>query len=561
MQNNKLFSLVVSLLLLEPTSSMALNSASMSEADLANALQKLTEQTAQMQEEISTLRAELRKVKQSKSAKHTESSLAQAKTPKVSRQKRPVTVATNQAVRETNTVDAYTTGMSPSVVAQQKILSPKEEMFQEQEEAINFVIGSTVLSSPILNIHSAYDASDLLVNQSTMNEDLRFLLQRQELERFLGAKASLPSATRPRVFLSGKVESQFLYFDPFGGPASTSIELSTVELDVLAEASPWAYGFMSINFENNPLRNPATIGSGNPINNSRLFLKRGFLTIGNLDKSPVYFSMGQEYVPFGDYSSYMLSNPVTISEGRINNRAAVLGYYKGGLYLSTYALNGAVNTEEGFDANHVYEWGVNGGYKYASDSGFFKTNIGSGYTTNIAEAQGYQLTGLSSQFFQGFGAHPDTEIITYPVGGFDVHAAVTFGPVSLVSEYITATRNFDEEDLTFNEHGAKPSALHTELDYTFELLDQAFALWLAYDHTWQSLALNLPKDSYIAGLSTSIWKNTIEAIEYRHDVNYADGTTSGGICDPSGGGTATFCPVPVFGSTQNQFIFQIGVYF
>ena len=68
---------------------------------------------------------------------------------------------------------------------------------------------------------------------------------------------------------------------------------------------------MSIDFDNAPLRNPLTLGSGNPINNSRLFLQRAFFTIGNLDTSPIYFSMGQMFVPFGDYTTYQLSNPVT----------------------------------------------------------------------------------------------------------------------------------------------------------------------------------------------------------------------------------------------------------
>ena len=56
-------------------------------------------------------------------------------------------------------------------------------------------------------------------------------------------------------------------------------------------------------------------------------------------------------------------------ERRINNRAAVLGYYKDGVYVSAYALNGAANTATGFDANNIYEFGTNGGYKYTSPSG------------------------------------------------------------------------------------------------------------------------------------------------------------------------------------------------
>ncbi len=581
MQYNKILALAIGICLLESSPALA-STSNVSEADLANALQKLTAQTEQLQQEVTTLKTELKQVKQSKQQPK------QTVVKEVVVNRAPVSRYTYAAQRMaeadnasgtfvagpniTHTASGAVSGYHPgqlisSTVAVnhigQPILSVEEQDNQERTADIKYLLGSTVLTSPVLNIHSAYDASDLVVNQSTMNEDLRFLQQRQTLEALVGTE-NLPSQRRPQLFLSGKVEPQFIYFDPFGGPASTAIDVGSAEFDVLAEASPWAYGFMSFNFETNPLRNPETLGSGNPINNSRVFLKRGFITIGNLDRSPFYFSMGQEYVPFGNYSSYMLSNPDTLSEGRINARAAVLGFFHDGLYLSTYALNGAANTEDGFDANHVYEWGANAGYKFTSTNGFYGADFGAGFVNNIAEAQGYQLTGLGSGSFQGFSAHPDTENLVHPVGGFDAHFNGSIGNFSTEDEFVTAVEEFSEQDLTFNGDGAQPSALHIEGDYTIKNIfdtNRNLAIFLAYDHSWQSLALNIPKNSYIGGLSTSIWKNTIEAIEFRHDTNYSSSDTASGICDPTGDGDVTTCPVLVLGPRQNQIIAQIGVYF
>ncbi len=546
---NKILALAIGLCLLETPSIFATTS-SMSETQLESALEKLSAQTESLQKEVTALKAELKKVKQQKSVVRT--------------------IPTPPPQNPTNSTEKYTYASTTnnvlppiSTTASGKPLLSEQEYLQKQhEEDINYLIGSTVLSSPIINIHSAYDASDLIVNQSTMNEDLRFLQQRQSLEELLGGESSLPSATRPRVFLSGKVETQIFYLNPLLGPESTGIDLTGVELDVLAEASPWAYGFMSIDFDNAPLRNPLTLGSGNPINNSRLFLQRAFFTIGNLDTSPIYFSMGQMFVPFGDYTTYQLSNPVTKVEGRINNRAAVLGYYKDGVYVSAYALNGAANTATGFDANNIYEFGTNGGYKYTSPSGKFKSNIGAGFVNNIAEAQGYQLNGIGgSEFFQGFAQRLDTELLQHPVGGIDGHVSGVYGPLSMYSEFVAALTKFGDEDLQFNGHGATPAAFHIETNYTFQVLSRPSAFTIGFEHTWQSLALNLPQSSYLAVFGTSIWKNTIQTLEFRHDTNYPSSDTGGGICDPTGEGTTTFCPVPSQTHTQNQLLLQFGVYF
>jgi len=586
MRYNKLVILAMSLCVLETTQAVAAVS-SQSEAQLISALQKVTEQTAELQKQVVELRAELKQVKQQQTGKQTKtvavaspSSIQPTASPKaVARSITGAGVSTPglypkdvAAVYSSNHPKPTPASSGPTAyqyelansgvalnAAGEPILSEQQEIQQEQNADITYLMGSNVLSSQILNIHSDFDASDLLVNQSNMNEDLRFLQQRQTLQEIVG-EAQLPSASRPQVFLSGKVEALGTYLDPYPnqGDSSTSLNLASAELDVLAEASPWAYGFMSMAFDGSPL-NPLLVGSGNPVNNSRLFINRGFLTIGNLDRSPVYFSAGQEYVPFGDYTAFQLSNPVTKVEGRTNVRTVVLGYYKQGVYLSGYMLDGAVQTST---SNNVNEGGVNAGYKYESDDGKLRTNIGGGYISNIAEAQGYQQNGeTESGTFQGFSEFFTTEQLDHQVGGLNAHVAGGIGPFNMYSEYITAARHFDGNDLYYNNSAAKPAAFHIEGDYSTKVFTRPLSLTLAYEHTWQSLALNLPQNSYIAALNMSIWKNTIETLEFRHDINYPSSDNGGGICDPLNTGVATLCPVPSNGGSQNQVLAQIGVYF
>ena len=110
--------------------------------------------------------------------------------------------------------------------------------------------------------------------------------------------------------------------------------------------------------------------------------------------------------------------------------------------------------------------------------------------------------------------------------------------------------------MTYGGRGALPAALHTEIDYTWHTGKLPWTLGVAYGQTWEALALNLPKNSYWVLLSTSIWKGTIEGIEYRHDVNYP--IQAGNSASGAGG-----LPVPSanVGGTRNLVTFQIGVYF
>ncbi|WP_156792744.1 hypothetical protein [Rickettsiella massiliensis] len=64
----------------------------------------------------------------------------------------------------------------------------------------------------------------------------------------------------------------------------------------------------------------------------------------------------------------------------------------------------------------------------------------------------------------------------------------------------------------------------------------------------------LPKQRYSATLSTSIWRNTIQSIEFRHDVDYA-------ATDVAQGDSDTFTSITGTGNTANTIMLQFGLYF
>ncbi len=423
----------------------------------------------------------------------------------------------------------------------------------KNEDSTVFTRGDTVTTSPYIGIRSAFNASDLIVNVSSMNEDLRFLQEQLRLANLL-KNQRLPYIDHPVIELSGDVVGQAYWAQSYHGSSRHDINLTNTRFDVFAHASEWAMGYISFNYDNAGV-DELLQGSGFRLGNSRIFLERAFLTIGNLQYSPVYFSLGQMYVPFGRYATSAVTTALTTAVGQTNTRAALLGVNYEGFYGSVYGFRG----DSDVHSTGINQWGVNAGYKYSCND--ITAEGGAGYIANIADATGVQRTGFFDRDeFTGFGVSRQTEKLKHRVPAYDLHTELGYQSLGFAAEYIASTRHFANGDMNYNGHGAQPTALHVEANYRFELGAFPAAIAAAYDRSHDALALNLPKDSYIGTFNVSLWKNTIESFEYRYDENYHGNDTSAGLV-PSAGGTAVTAPGPHGGGHRNLFLAQIGVYF
>ncbi len=416
---------------------------------------------------------------------------------------------------------------------------------------VRMLNGLTVITTPYFSAKPAWDGSDLLVSMPTMNEDLRLLQLKSDLNAHY-LELGIPDNIRPIVELSGKVEGDVLQGSSYGSNVS-DINLSGAELDFNADVSKWATAFISIDYDDGPFITGNRVGR---VSNSRLYLRRGFLTIGDLDVTPVYFTMGQLYVPFGQYNNAMLSSPLTRTIFRTNTRAVVLGYSQSGLFAQAYGFHGVTHTG---NSNNKNEWGLNIGYNNPKDEKV-AYGFGVGYINDVADSQGMEITGNTTiTQFQGFASVNTTtgvpsNALQHTVPGFDVHAHIGAGHFNFYGEYITSTRHFAPIDMSYNYNGAEPAAMHTEADYSTTWWAKPVTLGLAYGRSWQALALLVPKNSFTVVGNISIWKDTIESLEYRYDQNYGSTTRA------TGGGR----PAPIFGTSnrnQNIVTLQFGVYF
>jgi hypothetical protein len=410
----------------------------------------------------------------------------------------------------------------------------------------------TVTTTPFMGKQLAYDGSDLLYNVTTINEDMRLLDQKKLLENEMAAQGY--ALDRPILQLSGEVEGMASSVGGFTGPTNNSITLSTAELQMNAIASSWASAFMSMNFTGAPI----STGNREPI--STIYLGRGFVTLGNFNRSPIYFSAGLMYPPFGRYANSMVSSPMTLSMAKIRTPAALLGFkLNDGLFGSVYGFTGSETTGPN---EIIRQEGVNLGYKRmfeATDS----LSVGAGWVSNIADSQGMQGTGYSTAGgkFGGFGvANAGTGLtnnnaLVHAVDGIDGHASLGLGRFTFLGEYLTSGRSFSPADLSYNGKGATPAAAHAEVDYMLPFFAKKYstAIGVSYDHAWEALGLNLPENKYAVFLNTSIWRETTESIEFNHQTDYANGATASGR-----GATQNIVGT---GKGDNSLLAEVGVYF
>lgn len=412
-------------------------------------------------------------------------------------------------------------------------------------------MGATpVVSSPYIGVHSQYDASDLIVNIPSYNQDLQLLQQQKKMQdAFIQKGVKTPLA--PVMVLSGKIEGQVSGNRAANGARSTNVDLSGTELDVIGHFTPWLTGFIALNYDN-AAPNAGVVGGSTVTrtDNSRIFLNKAWITLGNLNVSPFYATIGQRFL-FGQSTSFMISSPLTMLLTRIKARALSLGYQHAGdngVYGTVYTFKGDSTTGN----TNINQFGGTLGYQFKNNS--FSSDIGVDYVSNIADSQGLQNTG-NPGVFGGFGASSQFERLVNRVPAIAAHGRATIGSFFLVGEYTGAVKTFDQANLTFNGQGARPQAINVEGAYLFKAFDKPANFVLGYGQTRDALALNLPERRLISAFNISIWKDTIASLEFHRDTNYSttDFATGQYAINPK--------TIVTTGRFSNTLTAQFGVYF
>ena len=387
------------------------------------------------------------------------------------------------------------------------------------EKKAKSAVEDPVLAMPQINFRSKYDTAPIY------NQDQASLIMRQNYEAKI-KKEGITPIPLPRIEIGGNLiglaqntygPRNVLYTktDPaiaYGyTPARTfsDIQLSGANLNVTSEIADWALGALRISYNPSiPSRvTQATVLTRSE--NSNIYLNTGFLTFGNFDKSPFYFTVGQIFLPFGEFSSSMATSTLPSRLGRFRERPVLLGWkqpgddstgwnaqafgFKGDTTLgATFVPPTDVIDPANPPISNVAKFkggkgGVidNGGFNLAYNGEVSKAKFGFGgsWIYNISDSGGMQNTGTSTivtnggltidneyqtddelfvtqsyltvqnYLFPGFGG-ADFNKIVHGVPAVDFRAKLDLKdiPLSFSGEMVYATRAFDPNNLSFTDN-------------------------------------------------------------------------------------------------------------
>ncbi len=150
---------------------------------------------------------------------------------------------------------------------------------------------------------------------------------------------------RDGVDLYGSVEFELRtekgFADAPGEGSTTSNADASVDLGLAIAPSPWVAAELQVSWDDE----------------SPLEIDEAWVSLGNTERFPLYFTGGKMTLPFGLYESAMVSDPLTQEIGETKEQAALLGLGWQGLQASVYAYDGSTGPEE--EGNGLKSYGAN----------------------------------------------------------------------------------------------------------------------------------------------------------------------------------------------------------
>jgi hypothetical protein len=475
-------------------------------------IEKLTAMVNNLQSEVSTLKNELR-------IKHSRDSWEKIATKKHgsrSHGHHSISVTADTTPTPSSSSDVSTDG------SHELQRSELASLVREEREFLPFDIDvpgqAFVSTGPYVGVPIQFSGTNLLINSPSVNTDAQLLQIRKKIHEQLVAMGGeiYQEPYHSHLLLSGVVEGDLGYLRRGNAQSQSDIDVSNVALDLFfIGPSNWTLGFVEFMYDGTtPKNSPYTSDSEYRVSNSRVFINKAFMTIGDFARTPWYGTLGQSYVPFGLYSSFMVSDTLTKILTRTKARYLEAGYMQqtpNALYGSLFIFRG--DSHVGAESK-INNGGFNLGYKF--DAGFLKANLGTGLIANIADSGGLQIA-------NGFN---DNERIAHRVPGYDLRGVLSFGEhVDVISEWVGASTSFSPQDMGYNGRGAKPSALDTEISYSFMAFDRPSNIGLGYSRSREAMPLGIPLNRYGIALNTSIFRNTLQSIEFRRDQEYPQSVT------------------------------------
>ena len=285
--------------------------------------------------------------------------------------------------------------------------------------------------------------------------------------------------------LSGVIEVEANHTKDFDGNSSSGLELATVELAIDAKAHPWVQGHALFLYEEG--------------DDDDVVIDEAFITIGNSEETPFYLSAGRMYVPFGNFATFMISDPLTLEMAETQETAVQVGYGSENWHSALYAFNGDTSEGDDDDSSTIEQYGAHVGYSFAEQS--WNVAVDTSYISSLFDSD------LLAEEF-------DTAATGDYIPGFGVQGVLGIGNFTLIGEYIAAL-----EDLDIDGDKINPYTFNLEGAIVVELMGHETAFALAWQGS-EDLVGILPEQRFMASVGISLFEDTALTLEYAYDQDY-----------------------------------------
>lgn len=278
------------------------------------------------------------------------------------------------------------------------------------------------------------------------------------------------------VTVGGLIEVE-AYFGEEDGEDVSDVVLATFELGADVTFKEWINGSALLLWEEDDTE---------PVE-----LDEGEITIGKCGKYPFYFKGGKIYVPFGNFETHLISDPLVLELAETRESALLAGYCSEYFEVCAGAFNGTLDDDDALKS-HVASLTV---------TPEENVTIGVFWISALGESDGLEET----------ISNTDNTLTYDETGGIGGFVSAQIGVIAIGGEYITALEPFDMGVLG-GEEELQPSAWNAEVALCFRGCSSEIALRSEGSDEFPGF----PEIQYGVGASTRIAESAILAAEFLH---------------------------------------------
>ena len=281
------------------------------------------------------------------------------------------------------------------------------------------------------------------------------------------------------VNIGGVIELEAQNVSPEGSPDESDIYVATVELGISAKINEWTAAELVLLYEDD--------------GDNDLDVDTAVLSISDPD-SIWFLNAGLYALPFGNFSSNLVSDPITLDAAETYDSAVEFGIYNQGLNVSAYVFKGDQQSE-------IENYGIALGYAQEDDNYAFSAGLA--WINDISESDSVVDDGAT---------------MTNKASAWTAFAQLDFKAFTLIGEYVAATESLDAYSTT-----DEPSFFNLEAAYHFDALGKPATFAIGYQGSDEasSYAGGIDEKRTLAALSMEIMDATFLSFEYANSEDYA----------------------------------------